>query len=40
MGDYYWYGCQGQRNITLAAQYYAAAGVKKEPHVSELVISV
>ncbi|XP_076438447.1 protein sel-1 homolog 3-like [Babylonia areolata] len=32
MGDYFWYGCQGKRNVTQAAIYYAAAGKKHEPH--------
>ncbi|KAL8600301.1 hypothetical protein ACOMHN_060919 [Nucella lapillus] len=32
MGDFHWYGCGGDRNISQAALYYAAAGRKREPH--------
>nr|KAG5708704.1 hypothetical protein BaRGS_034921 [Batillaria attramentaria] len=32
MGDFFWYGCLGQRNLSLAADYYKSAAVKKDPH--------
>lgn len=32
MGDYFWYGCRGVRNMSLAAQYYKSAAVKTDPH--------
>ncbi|KAH3868547.1 hypothetical protein DPMN_031696 [Dreissena polymorpha] len=31
MGDYYWYGCQGNRDIHRAADMYAQAAVKNNP---------
>ena len=34
MGDYYWYGWQGDRNTTAAAEMYANAAYKGDPHVS------
>lgn len=34
MGDYYWYGCGGDRNALRAAHMYAAAAAARDPHVS------
>lgn len=34
MGDYYWYGCSGNRNAKLAATYYTEAAKKNDPQVS------
>ena len=33
MGDYYWYGCQGNRNTAQAAVMYANGALKGDPHV-------
>ncbi|KAK2146963.1 hypothetical protein LSH36_576g00039 [Paralvinella palmiformis] len=32
MGDYYWYGCKGERNVSQAAKYYTMAAKKGDPH--------
>lgn len=34
MGDYYWYGCEGQQDSDIAANYYAQAALKDDPQVS------
>ena len=36
MGDYYWYGLQGERNTTAAAEMYANAALGGDPHVGYL----
>ena len=36
MGDYYWYGLQGERNTTAAAEMYANAALGGDPHVCYL----
>ena len=33
MGDYYWYGCEVERNPVLAARMYANAAAVRDPHV-------
>jgi len=34
MGDYYWYGCQGEKDVTMATNMYAAAVKKNDPQVN------
>ena len=34
MGDYYWHGCKGERDVSKAAKYYTLAAKKGDPHVS------
>ncbi|XP_048772690.2 protein sel-1 homolog 3-like [Ostrea edulis] len=32
MGDYYWYGCEGQRDVEKSAEFYTLAASKGDPH--------
>ena len=34
MGDHYWYGCRGKRDLDKAADFYGLAAQKGDPHVS------
>lgn len=36
MGDYYWYGCEGQRDVEKSAEFYTLAASKGDPHVGNL----
>ena len=36
MGDYYWYGCSGQKDSTKASDYYAEAARKHDPQVGKI----
>ena len=40
MGDYYWFGCGGERDAARAAGYYADAALRHDPHVSRCVTHV
>ena len=40
MGDYYWFGCGGERDMARAAGYYADAALRHDPHVSQRVTVV
>ena len=40
MGDYYWYGCQRERNPAKAAELYSLAAQRGEPHVSGIILRV
>ena len=39
MGDYYWFGCSGDRDVARAAGYYADAALRHDPHVSRAPLS-
>ncbi|KAK3106808.1 hypothetical protein FSP39_000229 [Pinctada imbricata] len=32
MGDYYWYGCEGKKDIEKASEFYLEAAKKRDPH--------
>lgn len=33
MGDYHWYGCEGNRDADSAVDFYTRAAMKRDPHV-------
>ena len=33
MGDYYWFGCEGRRDVTKSVELYALAAFKGDPQV-------